>query len=651
MLVPFLLSLVSAPDALRWNLAGYPESGRGRLVLAVSDSSLEGRAWTASGPDGTRLSGILPAGSAGGSGQTPWRSHHAIDLSAAQAAGRWTLAVDGIDPVSIELGTRPWPGLASLALHHLSTVRSGPDPIVAWRRPSHLGDSACPVWVPRGEAESGAWKVSPSGRKLRAKGGWYDAGDYLKFTLTTAGTTWSLLRAWETDPGMFAATRGSDLPDVLDEARHGLEYLLGLFPDDTTFVIQVGDGRDHDQGSRLPEEDRLDGKRPVLTGLSPAHMALTSAALSLGARTFAALEGEQGFADTCARLALRTMEAAAVAPRREFFYRDATNDFYRDPTWYDNLALGAAETFRTTGDSLWRTRALAWLDSAGTASWASWGDWELVAAARLAEGDSTARKRFEDGIRGFVDWSLGEGSPWGVPMLQGWAPFDGYVVVAAEAVGDGTRDDDGARLAWDIWDYLSGRNNWGVFFAIDTTRERSVRHLYSQIHPLSGQVGVGALAEGPGSAAEHAELSVWFDIPVPAPEDTFNTATVVFYDDASDFQTMETTIGIQGGFLRMLAALDAAAARSAAGSARRSRASGAARLAVSDGWLRWDLEEAGQGLLRLVDASGRATTLRRGRLSAEGATRIPSGLGLRWAVLETEGGRLAIPVPPWAGRD
>lgn len=647
MLLPLFLVLSSAPQSLRWNHVGYPPSGRPKTILAASDSSLEGRSWSATGPGGAVISGILGAGVEAGSDQSPWEHHHPVDLSAARTEGNWILSVAGFSPASVTVTPRPWRPLAGLAVHHLGTVRSGLEQVVSWRKPSHRGDSACLAWIPEAGATEGTWENTPSLRRLDVSGGWYDAGDYIKFTLTTAGTTWSLLRAWEENPGMFAATRGQGMADVLDEARHGLRYLLKLFPDDTTFVIQVGDGKDHLQGSRLPENDRLEGKRPALTALSPAHMGLTAAALSLGARVFAGVEGQQALSDTCARLGLRLMRAAEQAPRKEVFYHDETNDFYRDGTWFDNLALGAAETWRATGDTAWKVRAQGWLDSVGVAYWTSWGDWELAVAGRLSD-DPKALKLLKGGLTGFARWGKGGGAPWGVPMKQGWAPFDGYVQVAAEAFGAASLDTAYPRLAWDIWDYMAGRNNWGVSFAIDTAQPRSVRNLYSQIHPLSGQLGIGALAEGPGSATEHAALVQWFDIPSPSPEDSFNTASVVFYDNATDFQTMETTIGIQGGFVRMLAAMDRAAedsARSWLGAAPAQVRS--TRLRLAGDRVRWSLPRGVAGSLRLVDARGVSTMLRRGTLEPVGEIGLPRGSAPRWLVLTTPQGQETLAVPPF----
>lgn len=647
MLALLALGLLSAaPNSLRWNRLGYPSEGRAKVILAASDSDLTGRAWRAVPPDGSEpLVGTLAKSATSATGQSPWTRHHRLDLSAAKVAGTWKVVLQGFDTAKVLVATEPWSRAASLAVRHLGAMRSGTRQVLDWRKPSHLGDSACTVWVPDPPADTGSW--SPTSRTLSLQGGWYDAGDYIKFTLTTAGTTWFLLRAYEENPSLHASLRSGDLPDILDEARHGLRYLLQLFPDDTTFVIQVGDGRDHSQGSRLPERDRLDGDRPALSALSPAHMGLTAAALALGARTFAGLPAEQALADTCERLSRRLMERMLTAPRREHFLRDPTNDFYRDMTLHDNMALGAAELFRTTGDSTWLGRARSWIDSAGQAYWASWGDWNLMAAERL-KGHAEADAVLDGDLTGFVKWSRTSGAPWGIPMQQHWAPFDGYPQVAAAAIRSSSSDTARSRMAWDIWDYMAGRNNWGVSFLMDTANPSAVRNIYSQIYPLSRQPAIGAVAEGPGSRESHEELSQYFDLPDSPVEEPFNTASVVFFDDATDFQTMETTIGIQGAFLHMVSCLSRelqGSGSSGTGHADRPAANRAV-LRSRGSSLSWFLPASVPGSLRLVDASGRSETLRGGILQEQGSVTIRQSATLRWAVLETRGTRTAIALPP-----
>ena len=61
-------------------------------------------------------------------------------------------------------------------------------------------------------------------------GGWFDAGDLNKYTSWTAGYVESLLRAYVENPTAWTddydiPESGNGIPDVLDEAKWGLDYL------------------------------------------------------------------------------------------------------------------------------------------------------------------------------------------------------------------------------------------------------------------------------------------------------------------------------------------------------------------------------------------------------------------------------------------
>ncbi len=77
-------------------------------------------------------------------------------------------------------------------------------------------------------------------------GGWYDAGDLNKYTTWTAGYVQTLLRAYAENPTVWTddydiPESGNGIPDVLDEARWGLDYLGRLQQDDGSMLSIVGE--------------------------------------------------------------------------------------------------------------------------------------------------------------------------------------------------------------------------------------------------------------------------------------------------------------------------------------------------------------------------------------------------------------------------
>ena len=76
------------------------------------------------------------------------------------------------------------------------------------RKFSHPGDARAPVFVPDGDPVNGKWKPAVPARTVDALGGWYDAGDQIKFTLNQAATTYHLLLAY----GAFESIKSGEFP-------------------------------------------------------------------------------------------------------------------------------------------------------------------------------------------------------------------------------------------------------------------------------------------------------------------------------------------------------------------------------------------------------------------------------------------------------
>jgi endoglucanase len=103
---------------------------------------------------------------------------------------------------------------------------------------SHLGPGQ------DGETRAFMDKDNPAtARDLR--GGWYDAGDLNKYTAWTAHYVINLLRAFEQNPTAFGddytiPESGNGVPDVLDEAKWGLDWLVRMQQSDGSVLSVQG---------------------------------------------------------------------------------------------------------------------------------------------------------------------------------------------------------------------------------------------------------------------------------------------------------------------------------------------------------------------------------------------------------------------------
>jgi endoglucanase len=154
------------------------------------------------------------------------------------------------------------------------------------------------------------------------RGGWFDAGDYNKYTNWHARYVVSLLRAYREAPDAFRddtgiPESGNGLPDILDEVKFGLDWLVRMQNQDGSVLSIVG----------------LDQASPpsAATGPSRYGTASTSASLSSAAAfAYAAtvLAEECDLESYAASLLVRAEQAFAWAdanPAVLFFNNDAAS--------------------------------------------------------------------------------------------------------------------------------------------------------------------------------------------------------------------------------------------------------------------------------------------------------------------------------------
>jgi endoglucanase len=263
-----LLKLAAGPkpyepdtrSAVRVNQVGYLPDGP-KNATVVSDATT-GLAWDlldasdASVAHGTATpAGVDP--SAGVAVQT-------IDFSSFTTAGegyRIKVGDDVSDPFTI--GADVYQTLPADALDYFYKVRSGiaVDPAIAGdgygRAAGHVS-SADPTKNPEGTKNKGdldvpcltadqdgaSWSYGtwtcPAGYSRDVVGGWYDAGDHGKYVVNGGIAVSQLLSAYERskqapssddalgDDTLAIPETGNDVPDVLDEAKWELDFLLSM---------------------------------------------------------------------------------------------------------------------------------------------------------------------------------------------------------------------------------------------------------------------------------------------------------------------------------------------------------------------------------------------------------------------------------------
>ena len=178
---------------LRVNQAGYTPD-RDKVVVVLSDTDITGRTWRLKSGKKVVLSGKLGAAGQGDNHHIVQPFYFTIDFSKVTQIGDFTLELAGAESVQVRILDDPYSTFAAQAIMHLRAMRSGID--TRFNKAGHLGDSAAVVHVVKGDFREGAWQAAVPRRTLNMVGGHYDAGDYIKFTLTQAYLAWQLLTAY-----------------------------------------------------------------------------------------------------------------------------------------------------------------------------------------------------------------------------------------------------------------------------------------------------------------------------------------------------------------------------------------------------------------------------------------------------------------------
>jgi endoglucanase len=359
----------AATGYVRVDQIGY-EAGLPMRAYLMSASPLRGETFKVE----TAAGRVAAAGTVGGK-LGDWASYsvYPIDFTLS-VPGRYAIRVGGavgaaspVFPVAAPAALYGAPLAKTLLFYR--NERDGPDYIASplRRAPGHLNDASATVYrTPAFDGDDRIiGRLAPTGGKIDASGGWWDAGDYLKF-VETASYTVALMAVGIRDfPKEMGA--GSAVSDFTAEARFGLDWLLRMWDQPSrTLAYQVGIGSafatsddvsDHDLW-RLPQaDDTYAGRDPIYeyirhrpvfragaagSRLSPNLAGRLAADFALCFQIFRATD--PSYAGRCLAAAETIFDLADTAPAGRLLTA-APWDFYHETEWRDDLELGAVELY------------------------------------------------------------------------------------------------------------------------------------------------------------------------------------------------------------------------------------------------------------------------------------------------------------------
>jgi endoglucanase len=280
-------------------------------------------------------------------------------------------------------------------------------------------------------------------------GGWYDAGDHVKFNLPMAYS--AAMLAWSVTESEDSYKEAGQLEYILGDIRWVTDYLMKCHPDDYTYYYQVGDGgTDH---SWWGPAEAMSMARPSykVTKDNSGSAVTGEAAAALAAAGIVFAKSDKAYSEECLKHA-KSLYKFADETRSDSGYT-AANGFYNSWSgFYDELSWAGAWLYLATGDKSYLDNAEKCYSKAGhDYNWAMcWDDVHIGAAVLLAE--ITGKKTYTGAVEQHLDyWCKGiTYTPQGLAWLDTWGSLRYATTTAfvAQVYADGGKCDPSKTKAY-----------------------------------------------------------------------------------------------------------------------------------------------------------------------------------------------------------
>ena len=389
--------------------------------------------------------------------------------------------------------------------------------------------------------------------KKDVTGGWHDAGDYGRYVVPGAKTVQDLMLAYEdyaiADDNMDIPESGNGVPDILDEARYELDWMLKMQDEKTGGVY-------HKVSCLVfPETVAADEETADLY-LAPISVAATAdfaAVMAKASQTYAAFD--QDFAKKCYDAAVKAWGyIESLNGNYEGFKNpdDIVTGEYPDNGIKDEIFWAAAELYMA-GYTDVKDNLKSYLDAVPIGSELGWADisgyayYDLLRQKPDGIGDvlDEVSKRFFNRVEQLAERAdsygmmLESNYPWGSNMTI--ANFGMLMKMAANLTGDESYK----NLAKRQLDYVLGANPLGYCFVtgFGSVSAQQPHHRPSQV---AGKAMEGMLIGGANGALEDSYAKAVLYGQPPA---------MCYADNVQTYSTNETAIYWNSPLIYLLAAL------------------------------------------------------------------------------------------------
>jgi endoglucanase len=192
---------------------------------------------------------------------------------------------------------------------------------------------------------------STSGATIDVSGGWHDAGDYGRYVVSGAKAVADIMLAYESNPDAFSDAAGipesgNGTPDILDEAKYELDWLLKMQDSATGGVYHKVTCANFPE-TVMPEDET---DQLIVSPISNCATGDFAAVMAMAARVYQDIDSK--YADTCLAAAQKAVAYLEKNENGTGFVNpeDIVTGEYGDTDDSDERFWAYAELFKTTGN-------------------------------------------------------------------------------------------------------------------------------------------------------------------------------------------------------------------------------------------------------------------------------------------------------------
>nr|AMO13180.1 glycoside hydrolase [uncultured bacterium] len=267
-----------------------------------------------------------------------------VDFSALSEPGKYFLIADG-ELVTIKIKDKPYHELSNALVKGLYYQRCGCElkekhAGLFRHGPCHLGKAT--LVKDNGELDTGT--------VIECAGGWHDAGDYGRYIAPAAVAVAHMLYSWEFFPQVYRdelniPESGNGVPDILNECRYELEWMLKMQRQDGGLYHKVATR--YFAPFIMPEDDK---EELWLFRVSHCSTAAFAGSAAQASRVYRAYDA--AFADRLLAAAKKAWDWMEANPVFKPFVNppNLSSGEYGDSSCEDELFWASAELYSVTGE-------------------------------------------------------------------------------------------------------------------------------------------------------------------------------------------------------------------------------------------------------------------------------------------------------------